>query len=431
MQNYKQFSPFIHIAASHKFKETDTRKYWDGVFTSTTTDMLHRNIPESEFSNIINGFTAGLRILDSHKAETQGLGKTEHAEQQGAQIQGSFYILKDLPLEGQSYPNTDAWIKAIDDGLADKLSMGWYSGRDICDISGESIYSYKCPYYPGERYLVTDPETGAEEMKTATYTCYDITPVELSLVYYPANPDAKVADPRLIEKAKAMAHTFNPEQIDRIESQLKTAIAKPERSFYMPLDNEAQQQVAKIVADAIKPISDKVEGLEKPPAATQTAAAPGVIEAEQNYNITDSNGKVVRTMKGAEIPEPPKPVTTDDVATAVQTALAPFSEAVNKIETYMKTGEAPDEREEAIVANLEQYNRIHGKNGDEAAERTKLENHEAFPSIQSISALTEHMKNTADALFGPGRSTPEVSDVLDKAAKGNDNNEQPSQANPF
>ena len=429
MNNHTQYSPFIHIAASQKFEETDTRKYWDGVFTSTSTDMLHRHIPESEFTNIINGFTAGLHILDAHKSETNGLGKTTHAEQQSAQIHGSFYILKDLPLDGQSYPNTDAWIKALDDGLADKLSMGWFSGRDICDISGESIYSYKCPYYPGERYLITDPETGAEEMKTATYTCYDITPVELSLVYYPANPDAKVADPRLIEKAKAMAHTFNPEQIDRIESQLKTAIAKPERSFFMPLDNEAQQQVAKIVADAIKPISDKVEGLTTTAPTSPQVAAPGVIEAEQNYNITDSNGKVVRTMKGAEIPEPPKPVTPDDVSQAVETAIAPITESLSKIETSIKTGEGLDEREEAIAANIEQYNRIHGTKGDEAAERAKLENHEAFPSIQSITSLTEHMKNTADALFGPGRSTPEVSDELDK--QNNSKPSAPSQSNPF
>ena len=426
MENHKQFSPFIHIAASKRFDETDERKYWDGVFTSTTTDMLHRNIPESEFTNIINGFTAGLRILDSHKNETQGIGESNHAEQQGAEIHGSFYVLKNLSLEGQSYPNTNDWIKAIDN-FAKKLSMGWYSGRDICDISGESIYSYKCPYYPGERYLITDPQTGTEEMRTATYTCYDITPVELSLVYYPANPDA-----RLIAKAKAMAASFTPEQIDRIEHQLKTAIVDTERTFFMPLDNEAQQQVAKIVADAIKPITEKVEGLETPaaPAAPQTAAAPGVIDAEQNYNITDSNGKVVRTMKGAEIPEPPKPITQEDVAQALQTAIAPLTDSINKIETSMKTGEGLDEREEAIAANLVEYNRINGKKGDEAAERKRLENHEAFPSIQSITALTESLKNTADALFGPGRSTPEVSDELDKASEGNKAT-PPSASNPW
>ena len=134
-------------------------------------------------------------------------------------------------------------------------------------------------------------------------------------------------------------------------------------------------------------------------------------------------------MKGAEIPEPPKPITQDDVAQALQTAIAPLTDSITKIETSMKTGEGLDEREEAITANLEQYNRIHGAKGDEAAERAKLENHEAFPSIQSITTLTEHMKNTADAMFGPGRSTPEVSDELDK--KTETDTPKASQSNPY
>ena len=267
------------IAASKAYAETETRAYFDGTFTSTSEDMMYRTIPEPEFPKIINAFTTGLRVLDSHKSNNNGLGKTVHGAQAEQTIKGSFYIFKGMDIDGnfekmrlddQSYPDTLSWIMGLKDGMIDKCSMGWYSDRDICNLCDQPIYSYKCRHYPGERFPITDTDTGEESMQLCTYSCYDITPVELSLVYFGANPDA-----RLIAKAKAMADSFTSEQIDRIESQLKTAIAPERSNFPMKLDTEAQAHVASIVAESLKPITEKIDaiGQAAPPAAVADRSA--------------------------------------------------------------------------------------------------------------------------------------------------------------
>lgn len=415
MENHKQYSPLIQVASSKRFPETDTRKYWDGVFTSTSTDTDYRHIPESEFQNIINGFTAGLRILDSHKHQTQGMGKTTHAERQGNEIHGSFYILKDLKLEGQSYPNTTEWIKAIDDGLADKLSMGWYAERKICDISGESIYSYKCPYWPGERYMVTDPETGEEEMRTATYTCYGITPVELSLVYFPANPDA-----RLIAKAKALAENnlLNPDQIARIESELNTAIIDTERSYFeMPLSPEDKKEIAAIVREVNK------ETAGDPPVATAAPASPAGPSAETQaglYVVRNDKGEIVRTLTADELPAKPEPATVADVAAAIK----PLTDKIVGIEQTLATGESNVDKAKAVEANLQQYIRMYGKDADVEPHKAFLE---TLPDIAAIEANTLEYKNFADEKFGSeGSRTPSVLDQFDKKQTEGETDEPPN-----
>ena len=412
--SHLQFGAFTHIAASHAYDETETRAYFDGTFTSTTPDLQYRTIPATEFPKIITSFIDGLRVLDSHKQNNNGLGKTIHASIVENQIRGSFYILKgmkvgdefqEMQLDDQSYPYTRNWIMGLKDGMIDSCSMGWFSERDLCNLCGESIYSYKCRHYPGERFPITDEDTGEETMQVCTYSCYGITPIELSLVYFPANPDG-----RLVTKAKAMVDTFSNEQIDRIESQLKVAIANPDRStFDMKLDKEAQTQIATLIAEAIKPLSDKLTQLEKTDAETTTpqTASPNA----DTFNIVNSKGEIVRQIKEDEIPETPEPVTTAAVTEAVKTAIAPVTKRLDQIETAVNSGDGVNERKEAIDENVKQYNRIHGKDGNEEEHRASLEDH---PNVESIKSFTTSLKTTADILFKEGRSTAGLGDELEK-----------------
>ena len=243
---------YAHIAGvgtSKQFPETDERSYFDGAFTSDSTDTEDRIVHASNFDNIVSQISAGVRVLDSHKHETNGLGKTNYAQVQGNIVNGSFYILKGASIDGtfeemrlddQSYPSTKQWIIGLQDGMIDKLSMGWYADRNICNICQGTIYRYPCYHYPGETFAITDSETGEERLEKCTYTCYGITVVEISLVYFGANKDA-----RLIAKAKALAadNRLTPNQIDHIETQLNTAIVNTERSYFdMPLTPEDKRK---------------------------------------------------------------------------------------------------------------------------------------------------------------------------------------------
>lgn len=425
------FGTISHLAVSKAHAETETRAYFDGGFTSTTEDMMYRTIPETEFPTIINAFTTGLRVLDSHKSDNNGLGKTVAAAQADQIINGTFYIFKGMEIDGnfekmrldeQSYPDTLSWIMGLNDGMIDKCSMGWYSERDICNLCQEHIYSYKCRHYPGERFPITDEENGEENMNVCTYSCYGITPVELSLVYFPANPDA-----RLVAKAKAMAESFSNEQIDRIESQLKTAIAPERSNFPMKLDKEAQDHVASIVAESLKPITEKLDaiGQSTPTPAVQTAAAPAITE-DGSYNITDATGNVIMTVAGKDIPQAAKPMTHGDVSEAIKTAMGPMTETLTKIAQAVKSGDSLDERDTAITENIAQYNRIFGKKGDEVTHKAKLE---AYPDVESIKYLTEAYKASADEMFTAGRSTEGALETIDQTLAKPETD--PTLANPM
>ena len=425
------FGTISHLAVSKAHAETETRAYFDGGFTSTTKDMMYRTIPETEFPTIITAFTAGLRVLDSHKSNNNGLGKTVAAVQSDQIINGTFYILKGMEIDGnfekmllddQSYPNTQSWIMGLKDGMINTCSMGWYSDRNVCNLCQERIYSYKCNHYPGENFPITDKETGEESIQLCTFSCYGITPVELSLVYFPANPDA-----RLVAKAKAMADSFSNEQIDRIESQLKTAIAPERSNFPMKLDAEAQEHVASIVAESLKPITEKLNaiGQATPPAAVQTAA-PAAITEDGAYNITDANGTIIGFVAGKDLPQAAKPVTHSNVSEAIKTAMGPVTETLAKIEKAVKSGDSLDERDTAITENVAQYNRIFGKKGDEVTHKAKLE---AYPDVESIRYLTEAYKASADEMFQAGRSTDGALETIDETITKPETD--PTVANPM
>lgn len=423
-----QYAYISGVSASKDFDETTERAYFDGTFTSDSVDSEDRIVHATNFPSIVEQVKAGVRVLDSHKHETNGIGKSVAAVANGNQVDGSFYILKgaeidgefvDLELEGQSYPTTKSWLIGLKDGMIDKLSMGWYSERNICNLCGNSIYSYPCRHWPGERFPVTDEMTGEERMEKCTYTCYGITVVEMSLVYYGANPDA-----RLVEKAKALAADghFSREQIDRIESKLNVAIvSNNERSYSVPLSTEDRNEIAGIVKTQIE---TAISAIQPPAAAPAAQAAAPVVQAAAPgmVNVLDSRGQVIRQMREDELPEQASPATADDIAKVVGDAVKPIAEKVEGIEKAMASGESAADRKAAIDENIKQYNRVEGKDGNEDEHRKYVE---SFPDIASIQKMTAVFKSAADKVLGgpdkeAGSQTPGVLDELETASPDED-----------
>ena len=132
----QHYAQIMGVSPSKAFEETKERAYFDGTFTSDSTDAEDRVVHSSNFESMVGQFAAGVRVLDSHKHETNGIGKTVAAAVNGSQIDGSLYVLKGMEVDGewqpmkldqQSYPSTTEWLIGLKDGMIDKLSMGWHA----------------------------------------------------------------------------------------------------------------------------------------------------------------------------------------------------------------------------------------------------------------------------------------------------------------
>ena len=400
MSQIIQRAPIINVASSAYFENTEKREYFDGIGTSPTPDAYGRVVSADSMPQIAIDFSNNLRVLDSHKHDTNGVGQTVRGEVikeivesvEIPKVHFTAYILKGLKLDGQTYQSTDDWAEVIRDGMANSFSIGFFSERDICNICQLPIFSYKCRHYPLEWAEVTDPETGEEKRVQCTYTCFECQAVEVSFVYSPANPDA-----RLIQKAKALAENnlFLPEQIQRIENRLNTAILEPTRSYFdMPFSPEDKQEITAIVKTAMT--------------EAQTAAPPAPA-GQRTLNITDANGTVIRQIHESEIPQPKAPLTETEITTAVQTAMAPFGERLTQIETAMKSGDGIDAREKASAEWKKQFKRVYGKDPDE----TQVAALEVYPDVASIEIVTQGLKQTADTLFKAGRQSAGLGDELE------------------
>ena len=400
MSQIIQYASILNVAASSHFESTEKREYFDGIWTSPTPDSYYRIVSADSMPQIAIDSQNGVRVLDSHKHHTNGIGQTVRGEvikeivdgTEIPKVAGSAYILKGLKLDGQTYQSTDDWAEVVKDGMANTFSIGFYSERDICNIDGTDIWSYKCRYYPGEWYDITDPETGEEKRVQCTYTCFGSRMVEVSFVYAPANPDA-----RMIRKAKTFAENnqFSTEQIQRIENRLNTAILEPTRSYFdMPFSPEDKTEIAAIVKTAMQ--------------EAQTAAPPAPA-GQRTLNITDASGNVIRQIHESEIPQPKQPLSQSEITDAVKTAMTPFGERLDKIEQSMKSGDGIDEREKATAEWTKQFKRVYGKDPDE----TQIAALEVYPDVASIEIVAQGLKQTADTLFKAGRQSAGLGDELE------------------
>lgn len=405
------------ISTASGYTDTDTRAYFTGYLTSSNTDRDYRVIPETEHDTIVAQLKAGVRVLDSHKHDTNGIGKTVDAVRDGNRIKVTWYILKGtmgedgklipLKLESQSYQTTMDWIATLKDGMTNKLSMGWYCEQKICNICNCEMDNYRsgCRHYPGEPAKVRDKETNEEKEIIATYRCVGVTVIEMSLVYFASNPDADME-----EKARYLAENnyLSEKQVASIETQLNTELIPKDRRNEMPLNEEQQKEINAAVEKAVK------EGIGSTVRETITEELAKVKSANSDsYDVVDSTGKVVRTINKEDLPEIAKPVTTADLEKFM-------NEVTGTIETALKSGETPNDRETAIKACITEYTRLHGKDGNAEEEKAFLE---TLSDVASINRITENYKKIADNMHGVGRNSEGAMVQVEEEQNGASNDE--------
>jgi len=168
--------------------------FWPAEISSNRLDSYYSRMHQSSLENFAADATAGVSFLDSHDSRKLGFGQSirgvfEQVDSEKKRAVVDFYTIPGINFGGQhSYSSTDDFIRAVNGGLARDVSVGFYDGREICDICEMPVWGMTdCQHWPGDQY-----ERPTGERVTATYTIFDARLAEVSAVFDGATPEAMI-----------------------------------------------------------------------------------------------------------------------------------------------------------------------------------------------------------------------------------------------
>jgi hypothetical protein len=206
--------------------------------SSTRVDAYFTHMTEGTLYNFVEDAKAGVSFLDSHNSRALGYGRSYDAKIELGDVSRvlvDFYTIPGVRVNNQSYQSTDDFIRAIQGGLVNDVSVGFYGGRQVCDICGTEAMSFwgmlfpDCDHWPGEKYVIE--ENGKDEL--ATYSIDGARLAEASAVYKGATPQAQILtraneavksgqlDHKMIEKIKKYYHIGDRIGVKRMDNELE------------------------------------------------------------------------------------------------------------------------------------------------------------------------------------------------------------------
>lgn len=129
------------------------------------------------------------------------------------------YIIPGIKLNNLTFASTEDFIRAVDAGMVEEISVGFAPGSMRCDIDGADYWSFECRHIAGFTY---DVERDGQQMKLlATVGVGDAQLLEHSVVYAGATPNAAV-----VRKAEqeAEAGRLSPKQAAMIEERYRVRL---------------------------------------------------------------------------------------------------------------------------------------------------------------------------------------------------------------
>lgn len=196
--------------------EEDDDKYWVRI-TASNAELDHHNSimdPKTTLKNFEKDAKAepGVALKDHHAWRSFGYGRSADAMLTAAnELLIDFFILKDMEYDGGSreFRSSEKLIRAIEHGLINQVSIGFYGAREICNLCNLPIrrYSYweweperegQCTHKMGKQY-----ENKNGKLETATYTVYDARLKEVSLVEFGSNRNTAIEKKRYLSDLSA------------------------------------------------------------------------------------------------------------------------------------------------------------------------------------------------------------------------------------
>ena len=170
-------------------KDNEKYGYFRAIISSTSIDGHYTRMTMKTLRNFTRDLKKGTQVKDSH-GRGQGFGVSTDGELDDEKVYGDFKLVKGFELRNASYPRSDEFIRAIDEGIITEVSVGFGGGEMRCSICKLDLWSRDCRHWPGEKYEQT--VDGKKQMVTAYADIDDARLKEVSLVDVGSNPDAKI-----------------------------------------------------------------------------------------------------------------------------------------------------------------------------------------------------------------------------------------------
>lgn len=240
--------------------------FFRAEISSGRLDSYYTRMAVSTLKNFAKDATAGVAFLDSHDKGKLGFGRSLQGHFNENRVIADFYTAPGIEFGGQhSYKSTDDFIRALQFGLVNDVSVGFYEGQMMCDICGHEFYDFaNCQHWPGQTYEVEESEV------ISTFTNENGRLAEVSAVYDGATPGAMI----LRAEGMAEAGLLDGEEIRRLETQYRIKIPVGQRLWateaatytgldFVELENGEKQQMDEL--DDIRQILE-LAGVKKPDA---------------------------------------------------------------------------------------------------------------------------------------------------------------------
>jgi len=189
----------------------------EAVISSTDYDSQFSRFDVKSMENFVEEINGDrvVPFLNSHDMKaTAVLGRIESAQLQDDKVVAQISMLRDTDATPEQL-RVDEYIRRIQHGYFNEVSVGYARGDDICDICGHDVWGRGeeiCPHWPGEKY----------DGVVATYVIQDAGLREVSLVYRGANPSAQIQqrreDPELVKMKNAGGKNLQPEKTEPSDS---------------------------------------------------------------------------------------------------------------------------------------------------------------------------------------------------------------------
>lgn len=364
MEDVRYLPAMIATRAMHAdLPADDDDKYWIRVTASNAEVDKHNSImdPETTLPNFESDAKSelGVALKDHHAYRSFGYGRSANAILTPKnELFIDFYILKDMEYDGsgREFRTAAKLIRAIEHGLVNQVSVGFFGGREVCNLCKLPIRKWYywdereteyCSHKMGKAY-----DMGEGKMETATYTVYDARLKEVSLVEFGSNRGTS------IEKKRELAAVLD--SLLGADTDVANAFTSKMRSFMEEQLMTDQEWIAKL-RDALD--------------------VPSI-------RSTDEPDAVLEKLEG-EVSGLREKVETQKDEIADLTADAEDGKAY---------------RESRITEAIKQGNRAYGNDFDEAFNR---EYYADLPLAQLEKLIAQH-KKLGDAALSAGRSTTDT-----------------------
>lgn len=173
--------------------ENKRRTYISAIISSGEMDGHGTYMTERTLRNFAEDLSSSIQFKDSHR-RGQGFGVSEGGEfdEDDNYVSGDFKLIRGWPLNDASYPNSDIFIDAIEEGVITRVSVGFSGGRHICSICDDDWYRGGCYHWPGRVYDVEKDGKVTEVLCRVAID--DARLVEVSAVSRGSNPDAQITE---------------------------------------------------------------------------------------------------------------------------------------------------------------------------------------------------------------------------------------------